>query len=389
MRNAVSPRKRPKRALGQPSIKPRKVEKRAVLAGARKPTRVRQSGADKKADARLRRNGKSKLAPPLPNTGKSQLRIGISGWTYPPWRGVFYPAGWTQKRELEFASRQVNSIEINGSFYSLQSPKSYRTWYEATPPDFLFSVKGSRFITHLKRLKDVDAPLANFFASGVLHLREKLGPFLWQLPPHLPYDPQRLEAFFQLLPRTGSDAATLARRHDDRVKDRVWTKADGIHQIRHALEVRHPSFVSAHFIELLRANKIALVVADTAGKWPFMEDVTADFVYVRLHGDEELYVSGYTDQALDSWARKIRTWSNGGTPRSAHRLSSAFHIEQRDIFVYFDNDAKVHAPFDAMSLAHRLGISEDPGTPPDLTNAGEPARTNWPSPRNWRGVRQK
>lgn len=305
---------------------------------------------------------------------------------YPPWRGVFYPKDWVQKRELEYASQQVNSIEINGSFYSLQTPKSYRTWYDATPPGFLFSVKGSRYITHLKRLKEIENPLANFFASGLLHLREKLGPFLWQLPPHLPYDPSRLEAFFQLLPRTGSDAAALARRHDDRLKGRAWTKAEGIHRIRHALEVRHPSFVSTHFIELLRAHDIALVVADTAGKWPFLEDATSDLVYVRLHGDEELYVSGYTDEALDTWAHKIRTWAKGGTPRDTKRIAPPFSADHRDVFVYFDNDAKVHAPFDAMSLAYRLGISKDPGTKPDLTHAGEPARVNWPAPRNWRGI---
>src|SRR5688572_26020237 len=149
------------------------------------------------------------------------VRVGISGWRYPPWRGVFFPKGWPQKRELEYASRQVNSIEINGSFYSLQRPTSYRAWYAATPAGFLFSVKGGRFITHLKRLKDVEIPLANFFASGLLCLREKLGPVLWQLPPMFRFDPDRLAAFFKLLPRDTGAASRLAAEHDEKVKGRA------------------------------------------------------------------------------------------------------------------------------------------------------------------------
>jgi uncharacterized protein YecE (DUF72 family) len=288
----------------------------------------------------------------------ADVRIGISGWTYPPWRGVFYPLGWPQKRELEYASRQVNSIEINGSFYSLQRPASYRAWYEATPDDFVFSVKAARYITHLKRLTNVEAPLANFFASGVLRLREKLGPVLWQLPPNFPFDREKLAAFFELLPRDTKEAAKLARSHDDKVQDRAWTKIDRTRCVRHAIEIRHESFATPEFINLLREYDIALVVADTAGKWPFLEDTTTDFVYVRLHGDAELYVSGYTDTALKSWARKVRTWSKGGVPRGAQCAGPRLRARKspHDVFVYFDNDAKVRAPFDAMSLAHRLGI---------------------------------
>lgn len=290
----------------------------------------------------------------------SDIRIGISGWTYPPWRGgTFYPKGWPQKRELEYASRQVNSIEINGSFYSLQRPESYQAWYNATPEGFLFSVKGGRFITHFKRLKDVETPLANFFASGVLRLREKLGPILWQLPPRFLYDPVKLEVFFRLLPRTTSAAAALARKHDSRLDGRAWTKADQVRPLRHALEVRHVSFMVEGFVDLLRKHNIALVVADTAGRWPFMEDATSDFVYVRLHGDEELYVSGYSDAALQGWERKIRAWARGGATPSNARLTAprpSRRESPRDIFVYFDNDAKVRAPFDAVSLAHRLGL---------------------------------
>jgi len=288
----------------------------------------------------------------------SEIRIGISGWTYAPWRGKFYPTAFPQKRELAFASRQVNSIEINGSFYSLQRPESYLAWYNATPKDFIFSVKGGRFITHLKRLKEVEIPIANFFASGILRLGEKLGPILWQLPPSLRYDRSRLEQFFALLPRTASAAEITARKHDSRLDKRAWTEATGVRPLRHALEVRHPSFENEDFIEFLRKHDIALVVADTAGKWPFMEDVTSDFIYVRLHGDVELYVSGYSAAALKKWARKIRGWNRGRTPPRTRLITSPAQSrpEGRDVFVYFDNDAKVHAPFDAMSLARLLKV---------------------------------
>ena len=268
-----------------------------------------------------------------------------------------------QKRELEYASRQVNSIEINGSFYSLQRPENYQAWYEATPQDFVFAVKASRFLTHMKRLRNADAALANFLASGILRLREKLGPILWQLPPNFAYDRARLEEFFGTLPRTTTAAATLARHHDSKVEGRAWTNADGRRPLRHALEVRHPSFENRDFIRLLREQDIALVVADTAGKWTFFEDTTSDFVYVRLHGDTELYVSGYTPAALQSWARKLRAWAAGRTPAGARLMAPRPRprSQGREVFVYFDNDAKVHAPFDAMSLARQLGM-EPPGT---------------------------
>lgn len=287
-----------------------------------------------------------------------ELRIGISGWTYVPWRGVFFPRKWPQKRELEFASRKVNSIEINGTFYSLQRPESFAAWHEATPSDFVFAVKGGRFITHMKKLKDVDVPLANFFASGVLRLQEKLGPLLWQLPPNLGYDRARLEAFFRLLPRDTVAAARLARKHDHHLDGRSWTKPGRRRPLRHALEVRHESFRQEEFIQLLRAHNIALVVADTAGQWPFLEDATSDFVYVRLHGDAELYASGYSEKALAVWARKVRAWARGGLPSRAQLAGrrTAPHVGGRDVYVYFDNDAKVHAPFDAMALARRLGL---------------------------------
>lgn len=295
-------------------------------------------------------------------TRQATIRIGISGWTYPPWRGVFFPKGLPQKRELEYAAKQVASIEINGSFYSLQRPESYQAWYAATPRDFVFAVKGSRFITHMKRLKDVEEPLANFLASGVLCLREKLGPILWQLPPNFSYDRDRLAAFFEQLPHDTRAAARLARKHDSRVRGHAWTKADHDRPLRHCLEVRHESFATKEFIELLREHRIGLVIADTAGKWPFLEDITCDFVYARLHGHEELYRSGYTPAALQEWGKKIRAWADGRTPGASKRLAPRMPVAKkgRDVYVYFDNDAKVHAPFDAMALAHRLHLGPPP-----------------------------
>jgi uncharacterized protein YecE (DUF72 family) len=269
-----------------------------------------------------------------------RIRVGISGWTYPGWRGDFYPAGLVQRRELEYAAERMTSIEINGSFYSLQRPTSYAAWRDQTPDDFVFAVKGGRFITHLKKLAGVETALANFFASGVLALGPKTGPFLWQLPPSLGFDADRLAAFFDLLPRTSAEAATLAASHDDKVaEDRALTTAPADVPLRHALEVRHQTFATPETTALLREHDVALVVADTAGKWPLIEEPTSDHVYVRLHGDKELYASGYSAAALDRWAAKCVAWAEAGL----------------DVFVYFDNDAKGYAPHDAMALIDRVG----------------------------------
>lgn len=260
-----------------------------------------------------------------------------------------------QKRELEFAAATFNSIELNGSFYSLQLPSSYRRWYSETPDDFIFAIKGGRFITHMKKLRDVETPLANFFASGVLALREKLGPFLWQLPPNLGFDARRLRDFFALLPRDSREAAALARKHDGKLKGRAFIRTDGVRPLRHAIEVRHPTFMTRDFFQLLRQHDIAFVFADTAGKWPYAEDLTSDFIYIRLHGAEKLYVSGYDDKSLQAWAGRIRLWSRGRQADNAKLVDSHKNDRRlRDVFVYFDNDAKVHAPYDAKRLSARL-----------------------------------
>jgi uncharacterized protein YecE (DUF72 family) len=295
----------------------------------------------------------------------TDLRIGISGWRYAPWRGSFYPKGLIQARELEYASARLNSIEINGSFYALQRPENYAKWAEQTPDDFLFALEGPRFITHMKKLADVETPLANFFASGPLALGPKLGPVLWQLPPTLGFDPNRMNDFLGRLPRTSAAAAELAKAHDERLDDRALTVTDADRPLRHAVEVRHSSFATAEFIELLREQDVALVVADTAQRFPFLDDVTAGFVYVRLHGDEELYVSGYEDAALDAWAGRIREWAAGRTPVTEHTVAAPAPVrpDGRDVYVYFDNDVKTRAPYDAMALAERLHPTPRRGQP--------------------------
>jgi uncharacterized protein YecE (DUF72 family) len=293
----------------------------------------------------------------------ADIRIGISGWRYEPWRGVFYPDKLPQRRELEYASRMLPTIEINGSFYSLQSPAFYAQWHDDTPDDFVFAVKAPKYITHMRRLKEIETPLANFFANGLFELKSKLGPILWQFPPHLPFKPERFEPFFAQLPHDTLAAADIASRHDHRVEDRMSLVPDGKRALRHAVEIRHESFADPAFIALLRKYRIALVVADTAGKWPLLEDLSADFVYLRLHGDKELYASGYSDEALDKWAARIRTWSQGRQVADARLASSkpATARARRDVFVYFDNDVKVHAPYDAATLMRKLGQSSPLG----------------------------
>jgi uncharacterized protein YecE (DUF72 family) len=291
-------------------------------------------------------------------TMRPDVRIGISGWRYEPWRGVFYPKGLAQKNELRFASRMMRSVEINGSFYSLQRPSSYLCWRDETPDDFVFAVKGGRFITHNKKLRDCVQPLANFFASGPLALESKLGPILWQLPPQVPFDKQRLEDFFGILPRTTAAAVEVARLHDHRIKHGAYLDIEADRRIRYALEVRHETYDDPAFIKLLRKHDIALVVADTAGKYPYLEDVTSDFVYARLHGEKKLYVSGYDRESLDRWAARVEAWRDGGQLEDAVLAAPDLAPKprkSRDVFVYFDNDVKVRAPFDAMNLAARLG----------------------------------
>jgi uncharacterized protein YecE (DUF72 family) len=294
--------------------------------------------------------------------------IGISGWRYAPWRGKFYPQGLSQRDELAYAAERFPTIELNGSFYSLQRPEYYERWSAQVPPNFIFAIKGSRYITHMLRLSGVETALANFFASGLLALGPKLGPFLWQLPPTLRFDEERLRRFLELLPRTAREAAERARCHDARVAGRSLLDVSDDRALRHALEVRHPSFATPALMELLREQRVALVVADTAGRWPYLEDVTADFVYVRLHGDKKIYESGYTSAALERWAERIRAWLAGRQPQSAPLVAPVPEERKpRDVYVYFDNDIKVHAPYDALRLSAKVDGAREPRRRPSVS----------------------
>ncbi|MDN6860431.1 DUF72 domain-containing protein [Pseudomonas sp. CAN2814] len=297
------------------------------------------------------------------------LHIGISGWRYVPWRGDFYPAGLRQKDELRYASRAFNSIELNGSFYALQKPERYRQWAQDTPDGFLFSLKAPRYITHIKRLRDASEGTANFFASGPLELGDKLGPLLWQLPPSLKYDAQVVEDFLALLPATTTAALKLARDAATR-RPEHWPRSLPDRPLRHAMEVRHASFACPEFAQQLRRHGVALVFADAPRKWPYGEDLTAtDFIYLRLHGDKQLYASGYGEAALQRWAERIARWRRGLQPGDAELFepSTRGDRRQREVFCYFDNDVKVRAPYDASRLMAlldlRLANRQEPGQP--------------------------
>ncbi|WP_261165594.1 DUF72 domain-containing protein [Microbacterium sp. Marseille-Q6965] len=292
-----------------------------------------------------------------------RVRVGISGWRYASWRGDFYPKGLAQRLELAYVGERMNSLELNGSFYSLQRPASYARWRDAVPDDFVFAVKGSRYITHMLRLREAEAAMANFFASGVLALGPKLGPFLWQLPERQEFDAEGLDAFLSALPRTTGEALALARQHDERLEGRAWLQIAADVPLRHALEPRAASFEDPGVPELLRRHGVALTMADAAGRWPRFGEVTADFAYVRLHGAHDLYASGYSPDELDDWAARIGAWADG---------SSTPDGRPRDVYVYFDNDARGHAPHDAVALAARLMPFAAGTTEPAPAHAHDP-----------------
>lgn len=303
----------------------------------------------------------------------SNIRVGISGWRYIPWRGSFYPKKLIQKRELYYASRTINSIEINGSFYGFQTPKSYTNWYNETPADFMFSVKGPRLITHINRLQDVETPVADFFASGLLELDEKLGPILWQFPPSFKFDKTQFRNFLKLLPRNTHEAEACAKNASSEIKYNSIKKI-ALRPLRYCVEIRNESFRTPEFINLLREFNIALVCADTAGRWPQMEDITSDFVYMRLHGDAELYKSGYSPKALDYWYRRIKIWSEGKEPDDAKRVEKPtdHNRKSRDVYCYFDNTEKLWAPYDARKILEKFDLTKDlEETPGELSPAME------------------
>lgn len=283
------------------------------------------------------------------------VRIGVSGWSYDGWRGDFYPEDLPKRRWLGWLAGRFATVEANGPFYGLLAPDTYRSWYDEVPRGFRFAVKGSRFITHNKKLRDARGALANFFASGVLALGEKLGPVLWQLPARHAFERERLESFLELLPKDSEAAARLGREHDERI-EAPWLGVEANHRLRHVLEARHESFFTDEAMAVLRRTGTALAISH-AGDWPLREEITVGFVYVRLHGAPRTYESGYAGSSLDAWAERIRTWAGGDEPADARTVTRRAppRRKRRDVYVYFDNDAAGHAPHDALALAERIG----------------------------------
>jgi uncharacterized protein YecE (DUF72 family) len=271
----------------------------------------------------------------------SDVRIGTSGWVYPHWQRLFYPdtLGKASEKRLAYLAERFRTVEVNATFYSLARPSVCTRWLSVVPKNFLFAIKGSRFLTHNLKLKASVAPIANFFAQGILLFGARLGPVLWQLPPQLPFDRERVARFLDHLPHDFAAAEQLARQHDHRLVGRAATETtDGKGRIRYAFEVRHASWLTDPALALFERHRAALVVADTAGVHPFSLAQTADFSYVRLHGSRRLYASRYTDDELRMWAKRIRGWTKQGSKA----------------FVYFDNDNKAYAPADAERLSALL-----------------------------------
>lgn len=315
--------------------------------------------------------------------------IGMAGWSYDGWRGSFYPDGLKQKDELAHASRRIYSIEVNGTFYSLFRPNSYLNWYAETPADFNFSLKGPKYITHERRLKEFTTPLSNFLASGILALREKLGCILWQFPPNMPFTRERFEPFMAALPHDMQTAAELGKGHSTWLEGRTFLDVPVNHRIRHAIEGRHPSFRDPVFVELAQKYGIAIVVGDTAGRWPLIEEVTTDFMYLRLHADETKYPEGYTKDSLLVWGQRITRWSEGYQPEDAARIvATTPPVMPRSIYAYFDNDVKETAPLNALSmitllkqsgvLSERI-VDEWTAAPPKASKATKAAKPKKPA----------
>lgn len=286
-------------------------------------------------------------------SAEGTIRIGIAGWNFADWRGPFYPEGLPQKQELHFASRELGAIEINATFYRHQTAKSFASWAAEAPQGFRFPVKGHQGITHIKRLKEVHDALAFFFGSGVLALGEKLGPFVWQLPPNLSFSADRIEGFLAQLPQTPEAAVAKAQTAASSSRE-LFTDTTGITKIRHAIEVRHKSFADPAFIALLRRYNVALVIADT-DSWPYM-DTTADFAYLRLQGAPG--ADHYSEADLDRWAARLQALATGGVlPDGKFVGDGNPDGKARDVFAFYVSTDKVHAPANAMATMRRLGVA--------------------------------
>lgn len=268
----------------------------------------------------------------MPNTAKTtpRIHVGIGGWTFAPWRGGFYPDKLAQKRELEYAASKLTSIEINGTYYGSQKPESFARWHDETPEGFVFALKGPRFTTNRKVLAEAGESVERFLASGVLELKDKLGPINWQLAPTKSFDAEDFGRFLALLPKTVDGRA-----------------------IRHAVEVRHASFRDPECIAAAREHGVAIVMAGDS-EYPVIADVTAPFVYARIMGTREDEEAGYAPAALDSWARRARQWAQGEAAEGLETVAPAPKAAARDVFLYVISGAKVRNPHAAMALIARL-----------------------------------
>lgn len=272
------------------------------------------------------------------------IRVGVSGWDYDAWCGHFYPSDLPRRSRLAFAAQRFDTLEVNSTFYRLPTAHTIQAWSAELPDDVVLALKGSRFITHNKRLRHVEQALSNYLASGVLLLGEQLGPVLWQLPASAIADRDALESFLHLLPRDTHRAREMARRHDYRVVEPALGQGPP-RPLRHALEARHASFATEPVVAALRRHGVALVISHSSA-WPCLERLTSDVVYVRLHGPGRLYDSAYVD--LQRWAERIEVWAR-----------------HHDVYVYFDNDGHAHAPRQATALRSLLGLpARPPRTPP-------------------------
>ncbi len=263
---------------------------------------------------------------------EGRIRVGVGGWTYAPWRGAFYPAGLAQKKELEYASRKLTTIEVNGTYYGSQKPESFAKWYDETPDDFIFSLKGPRFTTNRRVLAEASESVERFFASGAMVLKDKLGPINWQLMPTKAFDAEDIDRFLRLLPKSVEGRA-----------------------VRHALEVRHPSFKNPDLVAIAREHGVAIVTAGDS-EYPQIADVTAPFVYARIMGTTEDEPNGYGDKDLGLWAQRARAWASGGMPEGLLSVTAEQpRADNRDVFLYVISGFKAHNPATAMALIERIG----------------------------------
>jgi uncharacterized protein YecE (DUF72 family) len=267
----------------------------------------------------------------VPRNSETRIRVGVGGWTFAPWRGTFFPEGLAQKRELEYASRKLTTIEINGTFYGSQKPASFRKWHEETPDDFVFSVKGPRFTTNRRVLAEAGESIERFFTTGVLELKDKLGPINWQFAGTKKLDLEDFGRFLELLPKA--------------VEGRP---------IRHAVEVRHPSFRAPDFIALAREHGVAVIVAGDS-EYPQIADITAPFVYARIMGTEKGEADGYPAGVLDLWTKRARAWAAGEAAEGLETIAPPAKTEPRDVFLYVISGYKEHNPAAAMALIDRVG----------------------------------